>query len=442
MSDLLLHIKDSYYFELPKSFWRSSRKEVKEFPTWLIRIDDQYQDWEADYLVAQLPVVGATYSDLVGIKDAWLGWQHQKGNYARPLDEFVDQQVADMNARAVKWAKVNAKTAKDPLKAYLASTDHPEPYRWVHTMLTQPGAMKKWNDLKESVNTPEYLGKFLYSSGKANWDEHKIATYNKALDGKVLIPQPFGTLRNAYEPASGFCISRFMIIEVVVALILIVLFSWLGRRVVTGAAPKGRLWNAVEGLMEYVRKQAFVPAMGEEDSKRFLPFLWSLFVFIFGMNLAGMLPFVGAPTAALGVTGALALVVFFIGLICGVRAMGPLGYLKNICPSLGLPPAMSVVIVPMLWTIEFVSLFMKHGILALRLLANMVAGHAVLLGLMGLAVGVHAYAMSTPAWSALAGATVLGMVAMSLLELFIAFLQAAMFTFLAALFIGSSLHHH
>jgi F-type H+-transporting ATPase subunit a len=198
----------------------------------------------------------------------------------------------------------------------------------------------------------------------------------------------------------------------------------------------------VEGLMEYVRKQAFVPAMGEKDSRRFLPFLWTLFVFIFGMNLAGMLPFVGAPTAALGVTGALALVVFFVGLICGIRAMGPLGYLKNICPALGLPPAMSIVIVPMLWTIEFVSLFMKHGILALRLLANMVAGHAVLLGLMGLAVGVHAYAMSTPAWSALATATLLGMVAMSLLELFIAFLQAAMFTFLAALFIGSSLHHH
>ena len=73
--------------------------------------------------------------------------------------------------------------------------------------------------------------------------------------------------------------------------------------------------------------------------------------------------------------------------------------------------------------------------------ANMVAGHAVLLGIMGLAVGVHAYAMSTGAWGALAGASVLGMTALSVLEVFVAFLQAAVFTFLAALFIGSSMHH-
>ncbi|MEQ1829043.1 MAG: F0F1 ATP synthase subunit A [Pirellula sp.] len=442
MSDLLLHIKDSYYFELPKVFWKSNVTEVRKFPSWLIRIDDSYQNWEADYLLSQLPVVGATVHDLTGLKDSWLQWQHEKGNYARPLDEFVDQKVVDLKARAIKWAKRNAKEAQEPVQAYLASTDNAEPYRWAYTMLSKPEAAQKWANLKASVNTPDYLGKYVYQSGEANWSADKIAKYNKALDGKVLIPQPLGTLRNAYEPASGFCISRFMIIEVCVAIFLILLLSWLGRRVVNGDAPKGKLWNAVEGLMEYVRKQAFVPAMGEEDSKRFLPFLWTLFVFIFAMNLAGMIPFVGSPTASLAVTGSLALVVFIIGVVCGVRAMGPIGYLKNVCPALGLPPVMAIVIVPLLWTIEFVSLFMKHGILALRLLANMVAGHAVLLGLMGLAIGVHAYAMSTPTWSLLAGVTAIGMVSMSLLELFIAFLQAAMFTFLAALFIGSSLHHH
>ncbi len=72
----------------------------------------------------------------------------------------------------------------------------------------------------------------------------------------------------------------------------------------------------------------------------------------------------------------------------------------------------------------------------------MVAGHAVLLGIMGLAVGVHAYAMSTGAWTALTGASLLGMTALSVLELFVAFLQAAVFTFLASMFIHSSMHHH
>jgi F-type H+-transporting ATPase subunit a len=87
---------------------------------------------------------------------------------------------------------------------------------------------------------------------------------------------------------------------------------------------------------------------------------------------------------------------------------------------------------------------MKHGILALRLLANVVAGHAVLLGLMGLAVGASALYMgsSLAVWTPLGLVTALSMIAMSLLELFIAFLQAAMFTFLAGLFISSSIHHH
>lgn len=444
MSDLLLHIKDSYYFDLPKSFWRSKLEKTADFPSWLIRIDDSYQSWEAEYLLSQMPMVGASVSDLAGLKDAWLHWQHEKGNYARPLDDFVDQQVVDIKARAAKWAKKNTVKAKDPVLAYLTSTDDAEPYSWAYTMLSKPESAAKWANLKASVDTPEYLGKYLYQSGLANWDAAKIEKYNRALDGKALIPQPFGTLRNAYQPASGFCISKFMIIEFFVAIFLIVLLGWLGRRVATGGAPKGKLWNLTEGLMEYVRTKVFVPAMGEEDSRKFFPFLATLFVFIFGMNLAGMLPFVGAPTAALGVTGSLALVVFLIGLVCGLRAMGPIGYLKNLCPSMGLPPALAIIIVPMLWTIEFISLFMKHGILALRLLANMVAGHAVLLGLMGLAVGTSAYimSMSTIPWTALATASALGMVAMSLLELFIAFLQAAMFTFLAAMFIGSSMHHH
>ncbi len=109
-------------------------------------------------------------------------------------------------------------------------------------------------------------------------------------------------------------------------------------------------------------------------------------MFILGCNLMGMLPWVGAPSASFGMTLALALVVFFPGVIPGIRKFGLLGYLKNLMPSLGLPMYLAVIIVPMVWFIEFVSLFIKHGILALRLLANMVAGHMVLLGILGLAV--------------------------------------------------------
>ncbi len=149
---------------------------------------------------------------------------------------------------------------------------------------------------------------------KLEWDEAKLNAYNRALDGKIMIPQPFGKLKNAYEPASGFCISKFMIIEVVVALLCVMIFNWLSKRVSTGKAPKGKAWNFLEGLLQFVRNQVLVPAMGEHDADDYLPFFWTVFVFIFGCNLMGMLPWVGSPTAAIGMTGAMALI--FLWWVC------------------------------------------------------------------------------------------------------------------------------
>ena len=69
----------------------------------------------------------------------------------------------------------------------------------------------------------------------------KLEAYNKHLSGKILIPQPFGELRNYYEPESGFCISKFMVIQVVVALLLVAVFSWLGSRVQGGRSTQARV---------------------------------------------------------------------------------------------------------------------------------------------------------------------------------------------------------
>ena len=440
MSDLLLHIKDAYYFEVPKVLWHSNRKSAADFPDWMVRNDAGFQEQEASSLISSLRELGADVSD--GLKSQWLDWQSKPGNYGRPLDVFLDMGAAQIAKRAGSWAKKNAPSSRDPISAYLASADSTEPLGWFAQLSQRADFRNAWSAIKKDHNSSEYVA--AYTKG-VTWDEAKIEQYNRALDGKVLVPQPFGgKLRNAYEPESGFCLSKYMVIELLVALLLIGAFAWLGRRIQGGAVPKGRAWNFLEGMVEYVRKQVFEPAMGAEDSRKFMPLLATMFVFIFGLNLAGMVPFLGSPTASLACTGALALVVFAVGLIWGVGTMGLGGYLKNLCPSMGLPPMLAVVIVPMLWVIEFISLFMKHGILALRLLANVVAGHAVLLGLMGLAVGATAlYNGSNLAiWAPLGFVTALSMVAMSLLELFIAFLQAAMFTFLAGLFISSSIHHH
>lgn len=442
MSNLLLHIKDAYYFEVPKVLWKSNRKSAADFPDWIVRNDSDFQSQEATSVINSLREIGVDVSN--GLKSQWEAWQHQSKNFGRPIDVYLEMEADAIAARAAKWAKKNAPSSENPLKAYLASQQSDEPLGWFAELRQDPKFKSQWDAIKTEHNSTQYVSQYVEVGG-SKWSTAKIQEYNDALSGKVLIPQPFGgKLRNAYEPESGFCLSKYMIIELVVAALLIAAFAWLGKKIHAGAVPKGRAWNFLEGLMEYVRKQVFEPAMGLEDSRRFMPLLATLFVFIFGLNLAGMIPFLGAPTASLACTAALALVVFVVGLVWGVRAMGPVGYLKNLCPSMGLPPALAVIIVPMLWTIEFVSLFMKHGILALRLLANMVAGHAVLLGLMGLAVGSAALysGASFGLWTPLGLVTAVSMVAMSLLELFIAFLQAAMFTFLAGLFISSSIHHH
>ena len=442
MSNLLLHIKDAYYFEVPKVLWKSNRQSAGDFPDWIVRNDHDFQGVEATSVINSLREIGVDVSD--GLKSQWEAWQQKPNNFGRPLDVFLEMEADAIANRAAKWAKKNAPGSNNPLKAYLASQQADEPLGWFAELRQDSKFRDSWESIKKEHNSAQYVSQYVSGEG-SKWSSSKIQEYNDALSGKILIPQPFGgKLRNAYEPESGFCLSKYMVIELAVAMLLIGIFAWLGKRIQGGAVPKGRAWNFLEGLIEYVRKQVFEPAMGLEDSRRFMPLLATLFVFIFGLNLAGMVPFLGSPTASLACTAALALVVFAVGLIFGVRAMGPMGYLKNLVPEMGLPPVLAICIVPILWVIEFVSLFMKHGILALRLLANVVAGHAVLLGLMGLAVGASSLYMGSnlAVWTPLGLVTALSMIAMSLLELFIAFLQAAMFTFLAGLFISSSIHHH
>jgi F-type H+-transporting ATPase subunit a len=443
MSNIILHIKDSYYFEVPKMLWRSNYESPEKLPDWLVRLDDDYQNFEAAKIAEGLKTIGAPTVNVEGLQQSWNAWKHENKKYEGwPLDAYLDLQSQGLVARASKWAKKNAADAAEPVKAYLAQNTEKEPFAWFYGLTSNPEVASKWTEVKASVDTPAFLDSYFKDAPASKWSEEKLAFYNRSLDGKVLIPQPFGVLKNAYEPYSGFCISKYMIIQVVVALLLVVALRWLAKKISSGEPPKGKLWNCLEGILLFVRNSVVVPAMGEHDANRFMPLLWTFFVFIFGLNLAGMIPWLGSPTAALSTTGTFAAIVFIVGAYMGIQAFGALGYLKNICPELGLPWYLAFWVVPLLWVIEFASLFIKHAILALRLLANMVAGHAVLLGIMGLAVGVHAYAMHSGAWGALASASVLGMTALSVLELFVAFLQAAVFTFLAALFIGSSMHHH
>ncbi len=154
-----------------------------------------------------------------------------------------------------------------------------------------------------------------------------------------------------------------------------------------------------------------------------------------------MLPWVGAPSASLGMTASLAVIVFVLGLFLGIRQFGLLGYLKNLMPSLGLPMYLAVIIVPMVWVIEFASLFIKHGILAFGCWPHGCWPHGVAgyprLG-RGYACCQHGYGAVVDCGGDLDP----GHDCAELYGVVRGVLAAYVFTLLAAMFIGSSIHHH
>ena len=266
--------------------------------------------------------------------------------------------------------------------------------------------------------------------------------------GKIHIPQPFMKSHTGSAPPAAdailepfeFKITKFMVLELVVAVLAIVIFTRLANRMSKGGAPKGRSWNFLEAMLLFIRDQVARPAIGHHDADKFLPFLWTMFFFVLGCNLLGMVPWAGSATGALGTTLTLACITFGVVVGAGTAKMGPIGFWIGQVPHMDLPLPLAILLKPMIFVIEVVGMLIKHFILAMRLLANMMAGHLVLAVIMAfIAASVTA---GVGAWIGVSTASVLGATALSLLELFVAFLQAYIFTFLSALFIGMAVHPH
>jgi F-type H+-transporting ATPase subunit a len=236
----------------------------------------------------------------------------------------------------------------------------------------------------------------------------------------------------------GLQLTKLMVMELLVAVLMLVIFIPLARKLAGGNPPRGRLWNMFETMILFIRNEVVRPAIGERDGDRYLPFILTVFFFILFCNLIGMIPWLGSPTGSVNVTAVLAAITFFAVVVAGMKKHGAVGYWLGLCPPMDLPKPMAVFLVPMILAIEILSLFIKHTILAVRLLANMFAGHLVL-GVILAFIPVFVHQLL---WYGVAPAAVLGATGLNLLELLVAFLQAYVFAFLAALFIGMSLHQH
>jgi F-type H+-transporting ATPase subunit a len=211
------------------------------------------------------------------------------------------------------------------------------------------------------------------------------------------------------------------------ALLLLVVFAGLRRK---NLVPRG-LYNFVETLVAFVRNEIAIPNIGKHDADRFVPYLVSAFFFILFLNLFGLVPFAATATANLSVTVMMALFTFVATQWAAIRAMGVGGYFAHLTG--GVPASLWplwFIMIP----VEALGLFTKPFALTVRLFANMVAGHFVILALLGLI-----FALGTPL---VAIGSVPMALAIFLLELFVAFVQAYIFTMLSSLFIGAGLAHH
>ncbi len=257
--------------------------------------------------------------------------------------------------------------------------------------------------------------------------------------------------------------SKYQLLLVLAALIIAALMIPLARKVASGEPVRGPLWNALEGLLLFIRDEVVRPNIqdahhahddhGHDDhghdhpphnphalADKFLPLLWTVFLFILVCNLLGMIPFLGSPTASISVTLVLSAIVFLVITVSAIRRLGPVGYVKSFIPTLkadNLPMQLflTVFVVPLIAVIEFGGSILRAGVLAVRLFANLFAGHVALGVILAFAIG----AGGAINWGGGVAAVLMG-TALSVLELFVAFLQAFVFTLLTSIFLGMQLN--
>jgi F-type H+-transporting ATPase subunit a len=228
-----------------------------------------------------------------------------------------------------------------------------------------------------------------------------------------------------------------MVTELIAAVLMLIILPIVANHARKHHVTRGWFMNLFESLLLFIRDQVARPAIGGHGADKFLPYLWTAFFFVLFNNLLGLVPGLASATGNINVTAVMAIMTLVTVVASGMREMGAAGFWIGIVPHMDLPIALKAPLWVLMWLIEFAGLLIKHIVLAVRLFANMFAGHvvlAVILGFILMAKGVVFYPVM--------GASVIGLILLSILELFVAFLQAYIFTFLSALFIGSAVNPH
>ena len=258
-------------------------------------------------------------------------------------------------------------------------------------------------------------------------------------------------------------VTMHMVTLIVVAIVFVLVMMRAAKAIATGPesdgnaryTTRGRLAQMIETIICYMRDEMLGPVLGEATTRKYLPFLMTVFFFILFQNLFGLIPVIdllhvlgfqttfigGTATANIMVTGALSVFAFALIQIHGFRELGVKGWLVHNFGGLVPGPIYLFPVALLVFVVELAGHLIKPAALAIRLFANMVAGHTLmavlaLFGKMAASAGTGALVIG--------GVTLIsgiGAVAISFLELFVAFLQAFIFMFLTAVFISLLSHH-
>lgn len=252
-----------------------------------------------------------------------------------------------------------------------------------------------------------------------------VAPYFKTYELPSLPPVRIGSLVLDFSPTKHAVFA--LIAATIVALVFILSARSVARAQAQGKPAKG-FAGAMEATALWIRQEVILPNVGPHG-EGYVPYLLTTFFFILACNLLGLLPWGATATGNIAVTGALAVLAFVVIEISGMRSLGFKGYMGTIfyLPP-GLPTFLKPVMLLVMTPIELIGKLAKPFALAVRLFANMTAGHALVLALIGLTFAFQSYVVG-------AVASVMATLVM-MLELFVAFLQAFVFTLLTAVFIG------
>ena len=226
--------------------------------------------------------------------------------------------------------------------------------------------------------------------------------------------------------------SQHVLMMLIAAFILLTALPLL----ITSESPALAPFRAmIEIIVLFLRDEVVGPNLGHKTAA-YLPYFATLFFFILAMNLIGLVPYGSTATGNLAVTGGLALSTFVLINLSGMREQGFVSYFSHLVPK-GVP----FWLYPLLFPMELLGMITKTFALCVRLFANMIGGHIVTLSLISL-IFIFGGLNTALGLGVTAPIAVLMVLFVMLLELFVAFLQAYIFTFLTAIFTGAAMHPH